>query len=479
MPIQRQESIMSPREGGGIGLDPVRIRRVVCALSAVLLVVPVRDEFDWTRDTVFLTGGKQVRGVVIDDTDEEQVVLLLDGGKRKEFPRSEVERVDKLRDRLAMFLEKHRPGLSPEAEWQLALDAQAVRLPLMARIQAWHVLVRDPEHEKAHEFLGHTRSGDGWKMEIDKKKVSAKKFEELSRQWKHRLVLESEHFVVESDCGLQRTVELLFDLEGLYVWWMHNLGKLLHATEDVDDPRTEKMTFFVHKDVESFVPVSGKVPYYDASGEVPTTFGGRNVVGTFYDPQATRPREFFELAAQALIYSTLAMGEVKGETWEEFRRNAAWVELGLASWVAQHASGPPGYASFREPMDGTFRLEWEVARKSLEQVSPAHVLHDARHELTNLIGLSHENFVGNSADIPLCKARCASFVSFLIEVDPPVRKGKKAVGSGRSGLWYYLREVYGTPRAHSSNALDDGFGGGKVETLESAWKAWTNTFSTK
>ena len=56
-------------------------------------------------------------------------------------------------------------------------------------------------------------------------------------------------------------VEILFDLEGLYLWWMTNLGPALQATEDVDDPRSEKITFLVHKNLESFQPLSGKEPY--------------------------------------------------------------------------------------------------------------------------------------------------------------------------------------------------------------------------
>ena len=39
-----------------------------------------------------------------------------------------------------------------------------------------------------------------------------------------------------------------------------------------------------------------------------------------------------------------------------------------------------------------------------------------------------------------------------------------------------MPEVYGTPLAHSSKALDDGFGG-KVETLEDAWKTWVRPFT--
>lgn len=55
-------------------------------------------------------------------------------------------------------------------------------------------------------------------------------------------------------------------------------------------------------------------------------------------------------------------------------------------------------------------------------------------------------------------------------------RGRKQVGSGRAGLWHYFREVYGTPRAHASDAFDEGLGA-KVETLEEPWKAWAQQFT--
>jgi hypothetical protein len=444
-------------------------------LAAVALASSGEDGFDWKRDAVVLKNGKEERGVVIEACDPEQIVLLLDGGKREEFPLAEVDHVDKLRDRLVSFLSKHKAGLSVDAEWELLQGAKQ-GLPYMARVQAYHILLLEPEHAGAHEFLGHKRSGSGWNWDIDGKSVSEKKFHELIREWNSRLVLESEHFVLETDCGLKRGVQLLFDLEGLYLWWMSNLGPELRATEDVDDPRSEKITFLVHKDFESFQPLIGKEPYYDPSGEVTTSKGGINVARTFYKPEETRPVELFELAAQSLIYSTLVLGETKGEPGGAFKRNAHWVEVGLGYWVARHCGGPPGYPEFKQPLDGTFTLDFDTARWTLERVHGG-PLTQARHELANLIGLLYENFVGTDLNIPLYKARSASFVSFLIEVNPSVMKGKKELGRGRDGLWYYFREVYGTPKGQSSSAFDDGFGGAKVESLEELWKAWTKPFT--
>jgi len=453
------------------------IGRLLAALLP-LVPLPAGDDFDWQRDRIVLKNGKEERGVVIEDTNPARVVLLLDGNRRREFPREEVERVDKLRDRQAAFFGVRRPGLDGDQEWQLVEDAQRAGLPDLARLQAWRVLLADPTHAGAHELLGHRRSGGDWEWELDGKLVSQKRFEERSRDWNSRLVLESGHFVLETDAGLARATEVLFDLEGLYLWWMQHLGPFLHPTEDVDEPREEKMTFLVHKNLASFQPISQREPYYDPSGLETTSKGGTNVARTFYVPDAERPEELFELGAQALIYSTLLLGETKGGKPElQLRRSAYWVEIGLAHWVALHAGGKPGFPEFQIPFTGAFRLDFDTARLSLDPVSAPHPLANQRYELTNLIGLGYDYFVGNSSNIPLAKARCASFVAFLLETNPDVYKGKKAVGKGRDGLWYYFREVYGTPTASSSSAFDDGFNDGKLESLEEAWKAWVKPFA--
>ena len=236
------------------------LRACLLVLTALAASRGPEDEFDWERDRVVLQSGRERRGVVIEACHPERVVLLLDGGRREEFPLADVARVDKLRDRLKSLLEKHRADLAPQTEWQLAVDAQRARLPHMARLLAYRVLLLDPEHAEAHEFLGHPRAGKGHAWTLGKKAVSPKKFAELSQEWNSRLVLESEHFVVETDAGLARALEVLFDLEGLYLWWMEHLGPELFATEDVDDPRTEKMTFLVHRSLASYQPLSQKEP---------------------------------------------------------------------------------------------------------------------------------------------------------------------------------------------------------------------------
>ena len=48
----------------------------------------------------------------------------------------------------------------------------------MARLQAYHVLTRDPEQVVAHELLGHKETSRGWQWKLDGKKVSRAAFAE-------------------------------------------------------------------------------------------------------------------------------------------------------------------------------------------------------------------------------------------------------------------------------------------------------------
>ncbi len=450
------------------------------ALVALYLGSGRGEGFDWKRDRIVLENGREERGVVIESYHPDHFVLLREGNRREDIPRAEVRRVDKLRDRLAAFLGVRRPGISIESEWNLVEDAQRVGLERMARLQAYHVLLRDPEHGAAHEFLGHERSSDGWKWALDGKQVARASFDELSRDWNHRLVLESEHFSVETNCGLRRVLDVLFDLEGLYVWWMENLGPVLRAAEDVDDPQDEKITFLVHQgraDPSFQQRTSDEGPYYDPSGKSTAAGGGINVVRTYFTADAPRPLQLFELGTESLLYSTLVLGRTRDEADDKIRRLSHWAEIGLGYWVAQHGGGTPGYPEFVKPFAQSFRLDPDTARKSLERIRLPHLLTRERCELTNLVFLPYLDLVGSDSNTLLSRARCCTFVSFLIETNSPLRKDEKTPGRSRDALWTYLREVYCTQKAYASTAFDDGLEGAKVEMFEAPWKSWTAGFA--
>ena len=119
-------------------------------------------------------------------------------------------------------------------------------------------------------------------------------------------------------------------------------------------------------------------------------------------------------------------------------------------------------------------------RASLAPLRSPHLLAKGRSELANLVTLPYFELIGSEPSVPLARARCATFVSFLLEVDPPLDPSldwrEKGQRGGRAAFWRYLREVYCTQQASASDAFDRGLAGKKVEGFEEAWKAWTAGF---
>lgn len=459
--------------------SPARSPLLALALL-VWLPVPGGDGFDWERDRVVLRNGEQLHGVVIQSFAPDHVLLLREGNRREEIPRAEIESVVLLRDHLAGYMRIRSVGYSLKKEWSLAQDAERVGLTRMARLQAYYVLLADPEHAGAHELLGHERRKDGWLWTLDGELVSQERFLERNGDWNDRFVLDSEHFTVETDCELRRGLDVLFDLEALYLWWMEHLGPSLLAAEDVDDPGVERMTFLVHRgpDDPSFLKLtSDRDPYYDPSGDSTAATGNFNVARTYFVADEARPRALFELATEMLLYSTLVLGRTLDEADFKLRRLCHWAEVGLGYWIAQHYEGTPAYPEFAAPFIGSFELDPDTASASLAKLGEPHLLRKGPSELENLVELPFFELVGHARDERRSRARCASFVSFLLEVNQPLRAEEPGAAGSRDAFWRYLREVYGTQRATRSDAFDAGLEGGSVAMFEEPWKSWTAGFA--
>lgn len=443
---------------------------LLASLAALAALSPGDPDL---RDRVVLVNGDEERGRVIERHHPEHLVLL-QNGRRLEFPHGEVAVVETVRDRLRTFLGLRVQGLGLAAEWDLVAVATGLELPELARAQAYHVLLRDPDHAEAHRFLGHEQKRGKWRWVHDGKGYGRDDFDERISAWKTRLVLPGEHFTVETNAGLRAAVDALFDLERLYLFWMDGLGAELQATEDVDAPDEEEMTvrLFREKDDRGFTEIlsSEREPYYDPSTTTATRGGNPNLAFTYFEPGSGRPLRLFDLGTQQLLYSTLVLGKTLGSAPADARtRHAHWAELGLGYWVERQLHGPPGYAT-----DRPFAMEPAMARAALLRPSRRSPLRDARHELTNLIGMEFIRFYGTRADAPIHRAKARAAVAFLLDADPPVPGDGQA--RGRAAFLHYVRAVFGEPRAHSSDALDEGLGGARVEVLEEAWRAWLRSF---
>jgi hypothetical protein len=356
-------------------------------------------------------------------------------------------------------------------EWELAELAEGLGLHHMARVQAWHVLSLNANHEEANAFLEHRGRGKRVRWKHDGSWFKPKKFHERISDWDHRFAIEGEHWVLETDAGLRRAVDLMVDLERTYVAWMATYGDLLEAHEFVLDP-DRKMTMWVVTDPEEngvgWLLPKEHAPYYSASRKAGTKAGNPNLSIT-HEENAAYPARFFDVATQQLMYSMLVLGDVRGDLPpDDITRHSHWVELGMGYCFGNRMRGAPGYVALQPfiPNPNVRRL----ARLRLTK-GP---LKRARHELTNLVGLEMRQFYLSSERDDVHRAKACSFYQFLEQQDPKLEDRKGRVVHGRDALYGYLREVYGTPKGHSSSALDDCLGGRRkaLETLEEPWKEW-------
>ncbi|HEX5051251.1 MAG TPA: hypothetical protein VFZ65_05730 [Planctomycetota bacterium] len=420
-----------------------RLLRLLPALTAAALLwgptrLPGQDDL---RDVVTLTNGQEVRGRVYERFEADEVTLL-QGNQRLRVPRSRVATIDSLRERMREFFARHdRLPDNAHHRWYLADWAQRHGLVALAQLQAMDVVLHDPEHEPARALLGHRRRGKEWLWPRRDQWFTLADHEAYCADWGHPLLLESEHFVVQTNGGLRRAIDTAFDLERLYVWWFDTFGEALRLREVV----SPKMPVQVWRSRREFPPWSSIVqPYFRPRVE---NLEQSTSYTFFEDAAAGRATRLFEVATQHLLYRTLA-ADPPFPTAKE--RLCAWAEVGLGQFVEHCFAGEPGRARA-----GPWRL-------------PAHegalVLGEHRYGLDILTHRqARQYFVTVADDTPFDQASAHLFVAYLLDPD---RQPKL-----REGFLEFLFEALRTGKGESSSALDKLIGR-KVETLEQPWRAW-------
>ncbi|MEZ5979882.1 MAG: hypothetical protein R3F34_16950 [Planctomycetota bacterium] len=434
------------------------------ALLALLLSTTVQppthvDDED-LRDLVVLTSGEEVRGRVTRPFGADSIVVM-QGGKRREFDRADVVRTSEVRVRLADWLQLRAPGMTLDREWELVNLAEAADLHAMARVQAFRVLALEPDHEEAHAFLGHEGKPGKWKWEVDGRLVSQSKWEKAAFDEDDPLPLRTEHFDVRCEGGLLRTTEIAFDLELTYAAFMDAVGSNVDAGEVI-----EPMIARVHMDEDDFRPLSsvGK-PYYDPGHLLGSTNTYDNAFFTFYLKGGERPEQLVDLAVQQLIYSSVLgdkLRTVPRDTTDY--REAACLEVGLGDWFQRKLEGPPGFARF-----GAWRPDKAAARIALGR-SRSFPLKQARHELVNLIQVTWGRLIQIKDENELYWAKCRTFVAFLMENGATLPE--MPPDALHEGVLRLVRTIYGVPTGNSSKAWDDALVVVKLEALEGPWKQW-------
>lgn len=311
-------------------------------------------------------------------------------------------------------------------------------LPRMAALQAYHVLLQDPDHEGAHTLLGHARRGDdAWRWRRGKALLSKAEFDEQIADCGKGLSLTSEHWTLRTDAGLRRAVDTLFDLERLYLFWMAEFGKALnlqevllpmvvHAWERADDfPGWTMM----------------RLPYYHPRPYDDTGF-------TFFEPGVPRAKNLFRVGSKQVLNRSLV---VDGDPGSNKNRFCAWLELGLGQWVEARLDGPPGQAARRD-------AEIDPARARL-------VLDERRMELPNLVNTTvRDTYYAGVTDYHSADwAHCHMFVEFLMRDRTP--------GGTAERLMEYAFLALRRKRGTGSSTFDKAFGQ-RIEKFERPFLEW-------
>jgi hypothetical protein len=443
------------------------------AVSTLAVAARAQSVKDDERDEVRLRNGRTVRGRVAARYDPEEV-LLMQGGSRERIPRKQVASIVTVNDHMAAWLATRTPGLTVAREWELVSTATEAKLDAFARLQALHVLERDPDHADAHAFLGHRKRRDGtWSWPLDEdgdRMVPRSAWDEHHAESGHPLVLRTEHFELRSTGGLRRTLDLAFDLERLYLAWMHEFGERIRARE-VFVP----MVVQIAATPEGLPALSTEPrPYYRPERFLSETIGGVNAVYTFFPepPEGTqqtapRPVDVFEVVTQQLIYSTLFTEKGMSGAAATERRLGTWLEVGLGHWFGSRMQGAPGYAEL-----GRFRIDPETVALA-STPAPDGSLRMARSELTNLIGLRYGALFEVRDEVPLERAKIHAFVAFLMDDDTFIRDARgNTLGSGTEAVCRYLFEAWHEGKGHSSSRVDDALFGQRIERLDPAWRDW-------
>ncbi|MFT7486853.1 MAG: hypothetical protein ACI9F9_002709 [Candidatus Paceibacteria bacterium] len=449
--------------------------RFVLALAAVLApftgALHAGDEV--YRDSITLKNGKVIEGRILERNNPEQLVLY-QKTRSKEYDHEDIASIHTVRDDLDKFMTGHSPNLTVEEEWRRVQEAMGLGLDSMARVQAWKVLTLDPQHGGANEHLGHKRIAGEYRWVWRKKQQKPKDFAEQIQEWSKRFVLESEHYVVETNTTVGQAVNIIHDLELVYLYWMQEFGEELWTGEDVYD-KNHKMTFWVYQDKSDkgykLYYNSKREPFYNPSTVTSTDRSNPNLAISYYkEGTGERPVDFFNVAIQQLMYSTLVLSRKRGYIpITEYTIPAHWAELGMGFWLGRQFGGPAGYARHqRFVVDSRNR---ELASRRILRGPLSNGL--KRREVTNLIGLERRYYYVTSQDNvnELYRAKARSFFRFLVEADPEVISNRRVVGYGRAGVMGYLRDVYIMPTSHSSKSFDKALGG-KVELLYDGWVKW-------
>ena len=334
-------------------------------------------------DVLELVNGKQVKGIVIFEDSER--VLLKVRSRTKEYRAEDIASIDSLRRNLADVLDqqKYTDWGATDQVMALARYCESKGMQGLARVFALRVLENDATRVEAHEFLGHSRRGDSWRVRERGKSIAFSKLAETRSDWGEEWLLETPHYKLRTNLDLGQAIDLACDLEHFYRAFYSLLGHHMELLEV-----TERMPANVHADSVSYPEsIGGRVAYFRPSDFtlIVNAEGGLDM------------RVLYHEATHQLLHMTSyrernGRGTIPG-----------WLNEGLADVLGTGASGDPG----RMGIDGSARNDgyFNVQRSSGDPFS-----------LSRILTMDSTDFHGSS-NLQLKYAQCYTLVHFLLHAD--------------------------------------------------------------
>jgi len=272
-------------------------------------------------DVVELRDGERLVGRVV--YEDEEVVVLRNGRREAELASADVVSVRSVERSLGGLLREaaeHDPW-SVDANRTLAHAAAGAGLSGEAAVFWWRVLARAPDDAEANEALGHRDGRAGWTTRVGTRQVPLEARRELARDWGSAWELETSHWRLRTNLGLEEATDLALDLERLYrgffVIFQREL-RLYAVTEPLD--------VHVHADASSYPEQGGERGYFDR------------------DDRTLRMDSSGGLDRWLLVHeATHQLVHRTSELEPAYRGDVpAWLDEGLAEYVAACAVGDPG-----------------------------------------------------------------------------------------------------------------------------------------
>lgn len=348
-------------------------------------------------DKIELANGQTLDGRVL-RADDKKVVVRVDGRVR-ELEKKEVRSLDTMalavRDLLA-----HLPAAGQETvdRWaELARYAKQHRLDGEEELLWWKVLLLDPNHQEAHERLGHRKLGKVWQAQNRKEKwLELDDLLHRAEDWNEGFELSTTHYFLRTNLPLDEAIRTLFLLERVYASWYVLWDGKLELNEE-----TLALEWNVHRDERSFERLPGRL-----SANV---HGYRPVQ---VDASRGLPRKDVIAGALRQVFAGSFVGPKESVTVPQ------WLLEGLPRYLAEDPYAETGPVVAPKP---------ELPKKALR-------LHAGARDpfkLDRVLVFTPTDFLMDQ-DVVLKEAESTSLATFLMEAGD---------GTLREGLACFLKSV--------------------------------------